>query len=376
MSADIIQAQYDQLEALARRFGKQADLQIALQKRVQTNATRLRTAWVGRGSDAFFAEMDGKVFPAMQRLIAALREADRVTRQMSELVHQAEDEASRLFSNRGGAEASPELTDPKAAPIHDSSRDRPILWGLFTDKYYYTPTFREYSGTISADGISPNDVGQGALGDCYFMAALSSIAQQHPDVIWNAIEDNGDGTYTVTFHQDGKPVQVTVDSDFPVREDSNGNATDILAYARTGSRADELWPMIMEKAYAQLDGNSYARIEGGWPGDAVELITGKPVQRLDLDASTPAETQTRLNDLQDRLNAGEYLTVSTRSTGPFENKGMWPTDIAPLHAYSIEQVDVEQELIYLHNPWGSAHNPRPLTLDEFSKYFIYAAANR
>lgn len=133
MSADIIQAQYDQLEALARRFGKQADLQIALQKRVQTNATRLRTAWVGRGSDAFFAEMDGKVFPAMQRLIAALREADRVTRQMSELVHQAEDEASRLWKGNDwqvvpGPAVLPfsmeDLTGTQ--PIHLPSPDLPV----------------------------------------------------------------------------------------------------------------------------------------------------------------------------------------------------------------------------------------------------------
>lgn len=144
--------------------------------------------------------------------------------------------------------------------MHDPSRDREYLWGLIKDRYYYDPQYRLFEGSISPDGISPGDVQQRALGDCYFLAALASVAQQHPEVIWDAIKDNGDGTYTVTFYQDGKPVQITVDNEFPVREDSNGNPTAQPVYANTGSSPQELWPMIMEKAYAQLDGNSYPRI--------------------------------------------------------------------------------------------------------------------
>lgn len=59
-----------------------------------------------------------------------------------------------------------------------------------------------------------------------------------------------------------------------MREDSNGNPTTQSAYANTGSTPQELWPLIMEKAYARLDGNSYSKIVGGWPGEAVELLTG------------------------------------------------------------------------------------------------------
>jgi len=98
MSADVIQAQYEQLEALARRFGKQADLQVALQKRLQMRVERLRSAgWTGRGSDAFYREMDGQVFPAMQRLIVALREAQKVTLQIADIVYRAEEQAASLF---------------------------------------------------------------------------------------------------------------------------------------------------------------------------------------------------------------------------------------------------------------------------------------
>ena len=377
MSTDLIQAQYDRLQVLARRFGKQADVQTALQKRVQNRVEQLRNAgWSGRGSVAFYAELDGKVFPALQRLIAALQQAESVTLQIGFILRQAEDDAARPFERGSEVSVAPAIADPKVAPIHDPSRDRPILWGLFTDKFHYSPTYQMFPGTISSDGIDSNDVGQGSLGDCYFLAALSSVARQHPDVIWDAIKDNGDGTYTVVFHQDGKPVYVTVDSEFPVSQDAHGNATNTPVYAGTGSQSNELWPMIMEKAYAQLSGNSYPKIEGGWPGDAVELITGKPMQKLDLGAATPEQMRTSLQDLQNRLNSGEYLTAATRDVGWFEDKSKWPSNVVPLHAYSIERVDVAQGLIYLRNPWGSAYNPQAMTLDEFNKYYDYAAANR
>ena len=130
--------------------------------------------------------------------------------------------------------------------------------------------------------------------------------------------------------------------------------------------------MIMEKAYAQLDGNSYHHIEGGWPGEAVELLIGKPPQRLDLSAATPQETQARLQELQNYLNDGHYLTAATRIQIPFEH---WPAFVVGNHAYSVQSIDVEKGLIYLQNPWGSSFSPAPLTLEEFNKYFTYVANN-
>jgi len=140
MGADIIQAQYEQLEALARRFGKQADIQTALQKSVRTPVERLRSAgWAGRGSEAFYAEMDAKVFPAMKRLESALREAQKVTLQISGIVRQAEAEASELFKEadqRGVADLKTAVRQgplpaptpvPTPTPVPDAEEGVPLM---------------------------------------------------------------------------------------------------------------------------------------------------------------------------------------------------------------------------------------------------------
>ena len=374
MAAPVIQVDYDRLTEVAKGFGRNAETAAALQGQVQRSAQQLHQGgWEGRGSAAFFAEMDGELAPALQRYTAALREAQKVSVQIGYLMHQAEEQAAEPF--RGHASTT-QMPDPKVDPVYDSSRDREHLWGLITDKYYYDPQYRPFDGSISPDGISPGDIQQGYLGDCYFLAALASVAQQHPEAIWNAIRDNGDGTYSVTFYQSGKPVAVTVDNEFPVTEDSNGTSTTDPAYANTGSTSQELWPMIMEKAYAQLGGSSYSKIEGGWPGEAVELLTGQPPQRLDLRASTSEETQLRLRELQNYLNDGHYLTAATRPKGLLESTKGWPSNVVPLHAYSIERVDVENGLIHLRNPWGSGRAPAPITLEEFNKYYNHTTVNQ
>lgn len=61
---------------------------------------------------------------------------------------------------------------------------------------------------------SENDVIQGRLGDCYLVASLSGIVSAEPQIIKNAIKDNGDGTCTVKLYRPGitesKPVYIKV----------------------------------------------------------------------------------------------------------------------------------------------------------------------
>jgi WXG100 family type VII secretion target len=96
--ADKFQAKYDQLDQIAARFANQSQVVQDTIQKVQSSMENLENGgWIGRGSDAFFAEMHGEVMPATRRLQEALDEASRVTREISRLVKQAEQEASSPF---------------------------------------------------------------------------------------------------------------------------------------------------------------------------------------------------------------------------------------------------------------------------------------
>src|SRR5262249_12579461 len=112
-------------------------------------------------------------------------------------------------------------------------------------------------GSLFGSGVSYQDVRQGDVGDCYFMATLAALAQRTPSTITNVFADNGDGTFTVRFFKNGVADYVTVDRFLPV--DASGH----FVFANYGGAANDptnkLGVALAEKAYAQLN-------ESGWIG--------------------------------------------------------------------------------------------------------------
>jgi WXG100 family type VII secretion target len=95
-----IRADYEELESLASRFERQLQgTQQMMQGVYRSFAELLDDGWKGRGSDAFFSEMQGEVLPASQRLQDALEQAGRVTRAIIEIIRQGEEEACSPFRN-------------------------------------------------------------------------------------------------------------------------------------------------------------------------------------------------------------------------------------------------------------------------------------
>lgn len=104
MPNDIIQVDYDQLDAIAKRFGAQAAANQQLMERVGQSMQPLQGGgWQGRGSAAFFAEMNREVLPAMQRFADALDQARTVTLKVRDVMQAAEEEASAPFRSTGSA---------------------------------------------------------------------------------------------------------------------------------------------------------------------------------------------------------------------------------------------------------------------------------
>jgi hypothetical protein len=184
-----------------------------------------------------------------------------------------------------------------------------------------------------SNGISYQDIHQGGLGDCYFLAALGEVAKNDPDFIRQMIRDNGNGTYTVTLYQ-FEPVQVTVSpSDFA----PNGVNSQPDEGVIDGQK--ELWPQIIEAAYAKLEGG-YGKIgNGGYPSDAMETLTG-----FNASWSSPGSFEQIKSDLA----KGKLVTLDT----PDEPL---PYDLLSSHSYMVigTYTDLQgNNYVKLQNPWG------------------------
>lgn len=96
--ADEIRADYEEMEQISNRFANQSQTVQQMMQKVRSSMDKLESGdWIGRGSDAFFNEMNSEVLPATERLIQALDEASRTTKDIAQTVQQAEEEASSRF---------------------------------------------------------------------------------------------------------------------------------------------------------------------------------------------------------------------------------------------------------------------------------------
>ena len=221
-------------------------------------------------------------------------------------------------------------------------------WFLGTARPVASGTYSYVSGSLFQNGLSADDVDQGAVGDCYYVATLASIAQEKPDYIQNMFRDNGDNTFTVRFYNNGVADYVTVDRYLPT------NLSGRAAYAGWGgssytSTTNELWVALAEKAYAQLaesgwsrsstSTNSYAAISGGWMDTVIRQVTG-------LGTSSFEAVNMNQTQLINLVNSNQILTVAfVHATEKVVNG----------HAYTITAYNDTNGTFHLRNPWGSYH---------------------
>jgi WXG100 family type VII secretion target len=101
---EVIRVDYEALQQVAEKFGQQAEAIVAMLTAVRGSMNPLEGGgWIGKGSDAFFNEMNSDILPAVQRLAEALGEANQVTNKIVSFMQQADEEASASFRNGGAA---------------------------------------------------------------------------------------------------------------------------------------------------------------------------------------------------------------------------------------------------------------------------------
>ncbi len=209
------------------------------------------------------------------------------------------------------------------------------------------------------------DLQQGQAGDCWFLSSVAAATERDPQFPQQHVHENPNGSYTVTFYNDGKPVYVTVDNRLPT--DANGNQQ----YAQTPGST---WMAVYEKAYAQYKGSYDAIGNGGYGDNGLRDITGRSAQRVD-------SGDLSLADLARKIGHGYAVESATRDDAALVGKDdrMDNHQIVASHEYSVERVNLNANppTITLLNPWGPpdvfSGDPAPqemvLTQDQWRKYF-------
>lgn len=205
------------------------------------------------------------------------------------------------------------------------------------------------------------DINQGDDGDCWFLAGLGAVALGNPAWIQQHIRANPNGTYTVTFFEDGRPVEITVTDDIP---SGTRNGAFAQPYAHPGASGAD-WAMLYEKAYAEFKGG-YSDIDGGFGDISIADLTGQHAERHD-----PSDFS--LADIQQRLSQGYAITTgSNQSDAPGWEFWSHPdridnNQVVTSHEYYIQKVDTTANppTITIVNPWGSSGGaPQYVTLTE------------
>ncbi len=244
-----------------------------------------------------------------------------------------------------------------------------------------------HKGAGDKDAFSPNDVNQGSIGDCYFLASLMAVANTNPDLLRKAIVDNKNGTFNVKLYKVSEesflffwkkkvftPTIITLYPTFPVAVDgkdaANPDADANPAHAHGGDQDDkgktELWVRLIEKAYALLMG-SYSKIgKGGFGADALEALTGTAYK----EEVNTKDTKSRIIEM---VKEGVPIEVGTKPklTGLSTDTAKFAKENSLVggHAYAVMSAD--DSGIKVRNPWGTgARNAEPvLTWAQYYEIF-------
>ncbi len=192
---------------------------------------------------------------------------------------------------------------------------------------------------------SLGDIEQGKVGDCYLFAALAALLSADPKNITDMIEPGLDGAYTVTFKGLGFFFASTqlVTPDFYLEK-----------HGRV-SIGGALWPLVIEKAWAQQQGG-IGKLEEGNPALLIKAITNRSAEQID-PRSLPAQ----------RVLA--WLAIARQKHQPITAIGIprgkatdamkvVPEKIPELHfshAYAVIDVSIETKRVKVFNPWGLFH---------------------
>lgn len=217
-------------------------------------------------------------------------------------------------------------------------------------------------------GVEGNDLNQGDVGNCWFVAACASLAQEKK--LWNHVVPNADdqewdeahpekytGIFRFRFWRFGHLTEVVVDDRLPTM---NGR----LVYVHSKQR-NEFWSPLLEKAYAKLSG-CYEALDAGNTADAFVDFSGGVSESINLAEKNYVADEHELKLLFQKIHkAMSRQAMVSCSIRAEEGKRETRMDCGLVkgHAYCVTAMkevviqegffrDKKLMMVRVRNPWG------------------------